>query len=120
MPPELFGTRHIVTSCEFPTPTVLDEPATPYGVPCQRLQWTHDSSAKLYFVIRPGSAYILGIERGAQLSGTDILRAFQPIAAPLRVKVVGVTFDTIGFWEKMVERQLVSDWCLDEPNTLLG
>lgn len=109
-----------MTSCEASAPTIVDEPVTPYGVPCQRLQWSHDAGAKLHFVLKSGSAYILGIERGQLLSGADILRAFRPMVGELRIKVVGVTFDTIGFWEKMVERQLVTDWCLDEPNTLIG
>ena len=102
------------------TPTVTHVEETPFGLPAQRLSWAEDTQASLYFVMQPQSAYILGIERGQTLSGSEILRAFKPLAEDRRIKVVGVSFDTIGFWEKMVDRQLVSDWCLDEPKRLLG
>jgi hypothetical protein len=100
--------------------TIIAEPTTPFGVAAQRLQWDHDPEAYVSFVLQPHSAYILWIQRGAVLSGTGMLEIFRSIALDRRIKVVGVTFDSLGFWEKMVERQLVSDWCLDEPRSLLG
>ena len=86
----------------------------------QRLGWAGDPSAQLVYVLREDVAYVVRIDRGSGLSGTQILQAFQPLAVGRRIKVLGVEFDTMGFWEKMVERGLVHDWSMDAPSALLA
>jgi hypothetical protein len=100
-------------------PVVVHDDPPPFRVPSQSLRWPADPEARLTFVLKDHTAYVLNINRGAATSGTQILRAFRPIAAERRIKVLAVDFLTIGFWEKMVERKLVDDWGMENPEMLL-
>jgi hypothetical protein len=102
-----------------PAPAIVNDDPPPFGVASQSLSWADDPEARLTFVLRPHSAYVLGISRGRTLSGTRILQAFQGMVGERRIKVIGVDFLTIGFWEKMVERRLVHDWSMEDPRMLL-
>jgi hypothetical protein len=100
-------------------PVVVVDAPPPFKVASQSLRWPGDPAARLTFVLKDHTAYILNINRGASTSGTQILQSFRPIAAARRVKVLAVDFLTIGFWEKMVERKLVDDWGMENPEMLL-
>jgi hypothetical protein len=101
-----------------PIVVVTDDPP-PYGVASQSMTWADDPDARLVFVLKDHSAYILDVTRGASTTGMQILEAFQAIAEGRRIKVIRVDFLTIGFWEKMVERKLVHDWGMEDPQMLL-
>lgn len=97
---------------------VQDDPP-PYKTPSFTLSWSSDPEAKLQYALKADTAYVLHIQRGASVTGLQIMQAFQSIAEGRRIKVIDVDFMTIGFWEKMLERKLVHDWGMENPKMLL-
>lgn len=100
-------------------PAVVQDDPPPYKTPSFTLSWPDDPEAKLHFALRADTAYVVHIQRGKTLSGTQILEAFRAVAEQRRIKVINVDFPTIGFWEKMLERKLVHDWGMENPKILL-
>jgi hypothetical protein len=100
-------------------PIVVRDDPPRFGVASQSLRWPDDPQARVTFVLKDHTAYVIHITRGTTVSGTQILQAFRGIAGERRVKVLAVDFLTIGFWEKMVERKLVDDWGMENPEMLL-
>lgn len=98
---------------------IVAEDPRPFRVASYRLSWPDDPEAGLTYALKPDTAYIVGITRGRATSGTQILQAFQSVAETRRIKVIGVDFPTIGFWEKMLERKLIHDWGMEDPKLLL-
>jgi hypothetical protein len=100
-------------------PAIVQDDPPPYKTPSFTLSWAEDPEAKLRYALKPDTAYVIHIQRGKIVSGVQILRAFQVIAGHRRIKVIGVDFMTIGFWEKMLHRKLVHDWGMENPKMLL-
>jgi hypothetical protein len=100
-------------------PAVIQDDPPPFKTPSFTLSWSDDPEAQLHYALKPDTAYILHINRGRATSGAQILQTFQPIAESRRIKVIGVDFLSIGFWEKMLERGLVHDWGMENPKMLL-
>ena len=97
---------------------VQDDPP-PYKTTSYTLSWSDDPEARLHYALKGDTAYVVHLQRGKVTSGAQILQAFQSIAESRRIKVIGVDFSTIGFWEKMLERKLVHDWGMENPKMLL-
>jgi len=100
-------------------PAIVQDDPPPYKTPSFTLSWSDDPEAKLQYALKADSAYVIHIQRGKAVTGSQILQAFQAIAESRRIKVIGVDFSTIGFWEKMLERKLVHDWGMENPKMLL-
>jgi hypothetical protein len=100
-------------------PAIVQDDPPPYKTPSYTLSWSDDPEAKLHYALKVDTAYIIHIERGRVINGARIMQAFQAIAESRRIKVIGVDFSTIGFWEKMLERKLVHDWGMENPKMLL-
>ena len=100
-------------------PAVVPDDPPPYKTPSFTVSWPDDPEAKLHYAVKGDTAYLVHIQRGSSLSGIQIMQFFQAIAESRRIKVIGVDFSTIGFWEKMMERGLVHDWGMENPKMLL-
>ncbi len=100
-------------------PAIVQDDPPPYKTPSFTLSWPDDPEAKLHYALKADTAYVIHIQRGSSVSGAQILQAFQAVAGERRIKVIGVDFMTIGFWEKMLERKLVHDWGMENPKMLL-
>lgn len=100
-------------------PAIVQDDPPPYKTPSFTLSWSDDPEAKLNYALKADTAYVIYIQRGSSVSGVQILQAFQAVAGERRIKVIGVDFMTIGFWEKMLERKLVHDWGMENPKMLL-
>ncbi len=100
-------------------PAIVQDDPPPYKTPSFTLSWSDDPGAKLHYALKADTAYILDIKRGRSVTGSQILQTFQSIAENRRIKVIGVDFLSIGFWEKMLERKLVHDWGMENPKMLL-
>lgn len=112
------GRRLDSVSLDASTTITPDEPPA-FKTPSFTLSWSDDPEAKLRYALKPETAYVFYIQRGKLNSGTQILRAFQAIAAERKIRAIDVDFSSVGFWEKMIERKLVHDWGMDNPKILL-
>jgi len=117
--PQEISSEKIIPVSLATAPAIVRDDPPPFKTPSFVLTWPEDPEARLQYAIKGDTAYVIHISRGRTLSGSKILEAFQMVAESRRIKVIGVDFPTIGFWEKMFARKLVHDWGMENPKMLL-